>query len=215
MSTSRRLSSVAHELDAVETSISSTSAGLDVSRTAPAHPTNEDIFPLISEVAPIVQQLDVVLDALMTCEMKLQDRLAKMEDNLAKLEALAKLANPQEPRTKESYVEETNVGEHFSVYAEALSGEAVFGAKVGEDEEGSCKLDPTNDRAPDMRGDNRTNRETRRASHSNNEAPEDILGDTVHLRNGRNIPMTGENHGSDTESGSIHDSSDDSALSKA
>jgi hypothetical protein len=57
--------------------------------------------------------------------------------------------------------------------------------------------------------------EGRREQHANNEAPEDILVDTVYLRNGRNIPMTGVNRGSDTEPGSGYDSSEDSAVSEA
>jgi hypothetical protein len=38
---------------------------------------------------------------------------------------------------------------------------------------------------------------------------EDILADTAHLRNGRNIPMAGSNHGSDTEGEGAHSGNDD------
>jgi hypothetical protein len=155
---------VAYELDAVETSIQSTPAELDVSRTASAHHTSEDASPLIAEVAPVVEKLDIVLDAVSACENKIQERLAMMEVISAKLEILAKIAEPPEPRTIEASVEETNAGEHFYAYAEALSGTTEFGIELGEDEEGSCKIDLTEDTAPGRRNDDRTNRGTPRAT---------------------------------------------------
>jgi hypothetical protein len=133
VSTYTHSSRATHELDAVDTAVSSTEPRCAHTSPPPEKSLSNGGPPQDADFQPIIIQLSTILEAARKNQEQLNNAIDYLEETLQAVNPILL------PRTKIDYVNETKRADHFREYAEALLETEDFGYPVGRNES-RCRL---------------------------------------------------------------------------